>query len=737
MPEDQIGVPDSPERAGSDKNAQVSTHLDEPGSPSRGKEFRRLVRWVWPYTKGSRGTLAWTVVGLVIMLAAQAVIPLQVEGILHHEVWDPVGLAILVVLIIVLLGVGHLAHLGAHRMKVESAVRIRLAIFDHLISTRIMSRTGLDRGSVVIRQTADVENISGALDTSLASGLPGVARIIISLALLATISPWAALVMAIASSLFLLWRNVVGRRLVRTDIATLRANTAVGQNVDETITSSRALSGLRIFPWARNRFTHAVHEAEHRDHAQGNIIAGMVTGAHAAGMVGLLGVVAFAFIGGQESMASVAASFLYVEGVVKGLEALPPWVRSLHLAVASQHRIDEILKAPAAPADQPTSASLEPLVHESGLIGLVTPVELDPDAVLAQYSVLTDARHVTAETVALDASPAEYLRSAQPSLTDGEIGEALMRVGLDRLAAHIDHPIGASGTGLNTQERQRLGLAVALASGCKTIAVGPLIALSDPDTAAPLLALLRAQGATVVISTRSPFLAGQLDAMAFVTADNAVVGQHEELLIANRDYARIWEQRLQANEIDLGALGLGEDAERALHARLVTERFAPGEAVYREGDLADRVVFVISGQVEVLASDRAGHMRRAALLGPGCHCGDLRLTVGERRAESVVAVDDTVVRSLSRDAISAGMMGLLDRSPIERRIVASILRDGPATPTDLLSRLPEATDEEFTAALDLLLRDGALRESDGELQVVQRRAVKAGAAAILDRLGGL
>jgi hypothetical protein len=44
---------------------------------------------------------------------------------------------------------------------------------------------------------------------------------------------------------------------------------------------------------------------------------------------------------------------------------------------------------------------------------------------------------------------------------------------------------------------------------------------------------------------------------------------------------------------------------------------------------------------------------------------------------------------------------------------------------------------ELRKALDLLRQDGAVRESDGMLSVVQKRAVKSGAADILDRIGGL
>jgi CRP-like cAMP-binding protein len=182
---------------------------------------------------------------------------------------------------------------------------------------------------------------------------------------------------------------------------------------------------------------------------------------------------------------------------------------------------------------------------------------------------------------------------------------------------------------------------------------------------------------------------------------------------------------------------LGDDAGESLYAKLVTERFAPGTPLYRAGDPADRVIFVISGHVEIATRDTEGNSRRVAVLAPGMHCGDLRLTMGEKRAEDATAVDDVVVRSLSRGAISAGMSGMLDRTPEERKIVSAILRAGSLSQAQLQETLPEMEPTELRKALDLLRQDGAVRESDGMLSVVQKRAVKSGAADILDRIGGL
>jgi CRP-like cAMP-binding protein len=195
------------------------------------------------------------------------------------------------------------------------------------------------------------------------------------------------------------------------------------------------------------------------------------------------------------------------------------------------------------------------------------------------------------------------------------------------------------------------------------------------------------------------------------------------LLLVNSEYSRLWEKRLNAGDVDLSFLELDGVSESALAARLVTERFEAGDAIYRQGEPADRIVFIMSGRVEIMTETDGADRRRVAVIGQGNHCGDLRLTPGERRAESAYAMDTCIIRSLSREALSAGMAGLLDRSPTQRRVVTCLLPD-----------LGEAA---ITAALTELHDEGALRLREGIYSVVMRKSAKKGSADLLDRLSGL
>jgi len=146
-------------------------------------------------------------------------------------------------------------------------------------------------------------------------------------------------------------------------------------------------------------------------------------------------------------------------------------------------------------------------------------------------------------------------------------------------------------------------------------------------------------------------------------------------------------------------------------------------------------VFLISGRIEVNVNDKDGDAHRVAVIGPGAHCGDLRLTVGERRTESAIALENCVVRTLSREAIAVGVTGLLDRSPVERKIVAALLRNGPSSEIELIPLLPGISPDQTKKAFALLLSDGAIAQENGKYRVQQKRAVKSGTDSLFDLLG--
>jgi len=111
------------------------------------------------------------------------------------------------------------------------------------------------------------------------------------------------------------------------------------------------------------------------------------------------------------------------------------------------------------------------------------------------------------------------------------------------------------------------------------------------------------------------------------------------------------ERDLRAQEL-LGGL---TDLELVAVERVVAvQRVRAGEVVFREGDLADAIYFVLSGLVSVrLPLAGQGRDRRLATLGPGVAVGEMAFLDEGRRSADVVAEEDSVLARLSIDNLRA------------------------------------------------------------------------------------
>ena len=768
-------------------------------SPSlrHGLVLLRFLRWTLPYLRRTKAPVALSLALSAVALSAAAAVPLLVEEVLTYSTEqessgvitgeDITLLAVIAGAICIDLASSYGARTAAIRVVQSTGARMREVIFRHLLTTSLLRQIGLRRPSIVSRNTSDVERVDEAVLVTLTEGLPGVARVIISLTLLYSVEPRAGLVMLVAAVLFLLLRGRVGRRMLRTDRAALDANSDVAAVVDESITAESAVTGLRIQGWQTRRLLHQAQVFERAIARQLTQVTRLHVGARTAGLIGLLAVVGIATASEAADIGTLAAALLYVEATVRGLEALPGWLRAIQLGVTAQSRIDDILLRPSAilargadraalpEGDGPSSGlRLAELVVTGDSPGPMPPVsaQAEPGRLLAVVSSGTmdvtrlraaiagdadpdsgaafldgvDARGAAARAriaripeaaVGFDASVREHLEAAAGDhLDDARIDALLDLVGLGHLHdladGGLDGALGPQASRLAAAERSRLLLAMGIACDPDLLVLDDLPVLADPDEGRALLEATRAEGRIVVYTPPSTHLAELSDTVLLIDGETALVDTHASLLVRSRAYADLWHREVDADLLPTDVVaGLGLADPAGALRRMVTERYRAGELIYREGAPADRLVFVASGRVELCIHEDTEQERRLAVLGPGMQCGHLTLTAGERRAESLRALDDCVVRSLSRQAWSASLLGILDLAPAERALISTLLRDGPADEATLVQRLgPQAG-----PILAALTAGGQVRRgTDGLYSVVHQRRARPGAAGILDRL---
>lgn len=86
---------------------------------------------------------------------------------------------------------------------------------------------------------------------------------------------------------------------------------------------------------------------------------------------------------------------------------------------------------------------------------------------------------------------------------------------------------------------------------------------------------------------------------------------------------------------------LKDDERAAVLAATRRRRFAKGEILFHEGDLADSLHLVVSGHLAVRASTPDGERATLNVLSPGDHVGELALLPGgsQRRSATVAALE--------------------------------------------------------------------------------------------------
>ncbi|HXG64912.1 MAG TPA: mechanosensitive ion channel family protein [Blastocatellia bacterium] len=95
---------------------------------------------------------------------------------------------------------------------------------------------------------------------------------------------------------------------------------------------------------------------------------------------------------------------------------------------------------------------------------------------------------------------------------------------------------------------------------------------------------------------------------------------------------------------------LNDEERRTLAERLQRAPFTKGEAVIKQGAEAHRLYIIIRGSAEVDISAEDGVRKTIATLGAGDFFGEMSLMTGEKRAATVIALEDMECYRLDKEA---------------------------------------------------------------------------------------
>ena len=487
------------------------------------------------------------------------------------------------------------------RLASRVMFELRVRVFAHLQRLSLDYFTSEKAGVIMTRMTSDIEALQQLLQDGLVQfGVQGLTMVIVAIALLSMNAQLALITLFVLVPLLValsLWFRSASNRVyirVRDGIA------AVLTDVSESLQGVRVVVGFNR--QRHNVLNHRNIVGEYRDRNDESAAIVATFGASTE-FIGIMGQAMLLLIGGTMvqngtlSIGQLTAFVLYLNSFFQPIQQLVQQYNLYQQGQIAIVKLNEFLSTHPTVEEAADAEPLPPLEGDVEFIGVsfgydpANPVLRNINLHIRAGETMSfvgptgagkstiaklvtrfydptegsvridghDLRHATIESLRrqLGVVPQEpYLFAgtvrdniafARPGATDAEVMEAVQRVGLTELIAHlpagVDTPVHERGVSLSSGERQLIALARAFLAGPRVLvldeATSNLDLKSEAQVEAGLDALL--QHRTAIIIAHRLSTAMRADRIAVVDDGRIVeVGSHDALIAKGGRYAEMY-----------------------------------------------------------------------------------------------------------------------------------------------------------------------------------------------------
>ncbi|MGW7068676.1 ABC transporter ATP-binding protein [Streptomyces sp. NPDC054855] len=332
-------------------------------SAAPGRPIRRLLHCCRRYPL----TVALTLAATVAAIAAAAAVPLISRAIVDRVILAD-ELPLLACLTVLLLaglarfGAGAAQRCLAARLSCDVQHDLRVRTFTALSRLDGVGQDSLQTGQVISRSIFDLGMAQGLL-AMLPTILGSVLLLIVSLAVMLTLSPLLSLVMLLVLPPLLYTARHSSRRLYPATLEARQREAAVASAVDNAVVGVRVVKGFGQEDRELRRLSgvaNALFTARQRVVRLNALYGSTLQTLPLLGQVGILATGGWMASRGDISLGTFVAFSTYVAQIVSPLRGLATVVTSLHQARASVVRVFELIDIRPGVTDRPGARRLPP-----------------------------------------------------------------------------------------------------------------------------------------------------------------------------------------------------------------------------------------------------------------------------------------------------------------------------------------------------------------------------------------